>query len=114
MVNYTLEVAKDIEGEISVEVIDPRTLEPLDIETILKSLEKTNRLVIVDEDTERCSFAAELGFQINELGFDLLDAPIERVCARNMPIAGGFMEQHVLPSRDKIKQAIRNVAFREI
>jgi pyruvate dehydrogenase E1 component beta subunit len=109
MVNFALDVAKDLEGEISVEVIDPRTLEPLDLDTILDSIEKTNRVVIVDEDTERCSFAAELGFQIIEHGFDLLDAPIQRVCAANYPIAGGFLEQHVLPSRAKIKAAIQEV-----
>jgi pyruvate/2-oxoglutarate/acetoin dehydrogenase E1 component len=107
MVNLSLDVAQQLEGEgLGVEVIDPRTLEPLDLETILNSIEKTNRLVIVDEDTERCGFAAELGMQIVEHGFDLLDAPIQRVCAGNYPIAGGFMEQHILPSRDKIKAAI--------
>lgn len=107
MVNLSLDVAQALEGEgIEVEVIDPRTPEPLDLETILNSIAKTNRVVIVDEDTERCSFAAELGFQIVEHGFDLLDGPIQRVCAANYPIAGGFMEQHILPSRAKIKAAI--------
>jgi len=109
MVNMALDVADELEGEISMEVIDPRTLEPLDLETILKSLEKTNRIVILDEDTERCSFASELGMQIVEQGFDLLDAPIRRVCARNYPIAGGFVEQHILPSRERIKEAIQEV-----
>jgi pyruvate/2-oxoglutarate/acetoin dehydrogenase E1 component len=107
MVNLSLSVAQELEaGGISVEVIDPRTLEPLDLETILRSVEKTNRLLIVDEDTERCGFAAELGLQVIEQGFDLLDAPVKRVCAANSPIAGGFMEQYVLPGHDKIRAAI--------
>jgi pyruvate/2-oxoglutarate/acetoin dehydrogenase E1 component len=109
MVNLALQVAQAMEAQVSVEVVDPRTLEPLDLETILKSLEKTNRLVIVDEDTERCGFAAELGFQVMEQGFDLLDTPIRRVCAANVPIAGGLMEQHVLPGAARLTAAIEVV-----
>jgi pyruvate dehydrogenase E1 component beta subunit len=110
MVNLALRVAQELEAEgISMEVIDPRTLEPLDLHTILESVTKTNRLIIVDEDTERCSFASELGLQVIEHGFDLLDAPIKRVCAANSPIAGGFMEQHVLPGPAKIRAAVKEV-----
>ena len=109
MVNHALTVAEELEGQISIEVIDPRTLEPLDLQTILKSVEKTERVVIVDEDTERCGFGAELGFQIQEKAFDSLDAPIKRVCAANYPIAGGFMEQHVLPQPADIRKAIEEV-----
>jgi pyruvate dehydrogenase E1 component beta subunit len=104
MVNLSLKVA----GEgIEVEVIDPRTLEPFDLETVLRSLEKTNRLVVVDEDTGRCSFAAEVATLVMEHGFSLLDAPVRRVCATNTPIAGGYMEAHVLPSQEKIKSAVQ-------
>ena len=109
MVQQALQVAGELEGQISVEVIDPRTLEPLDLDTIMKSVEKTEHLVIVDEDTERCGFAAELGFQVMEHGFDLLDAPIKRVCAANYPIPGGFLEPHVLPGPEWIKAAIEEV-----
>jgi pyruvate dehydrogenase E1 component beta subunit len=108
MVNLALQVADELEG-ISLEVIDPRTLEPFDLVTVLQSVAKTNRLVVVDEDTERCGFAAELMAQVVEKGFDLLDAPIRRVAAANYPIAGGFMEQHILPSREGIKDAVRAV-----
>ena len=107
MVNFALDVADELDGQSSVEVIDPRTLEHFDLETVLESVEKTNRLVIVDEDRERCNFAGELGFKIQEQAFDSLDAPIQRVCAKNYPIAGGFMEQHVLPSRATLKAAIQ-------
>jgi len=106
MVNHAVEVANQLEGEISVEVIDPRTLEPLDIDTILDSVRKTGRMVIVDEDTERCGFAAELGFKIQHKAFDMLKAPIQRVCAGNYPIAGGYLEEHILPRRDQIRAAI--------
>lgn len=109
MVHLALQVARALEGRVGVEVIDPRTLEPLDLDTILKSLEKTNRLVIVDEDTERCGSAAELGFQVMERGFDLLDAPIQRVCAANLPIAGGLMERYVLPNAARLTAAIESV-----
>jgi pyruvate dehydrogenase E1 component beta subunit len=109
MVDLALQVAQELEGRISVEVIDPRTLEPFDLETVLQSVAKTMRLVVVDEDTERCGFAGELGMQVMEHGFDLLDAPIKRVCAANTPIAGGYMEQHLLPSAARLKAAIESI-----
>ena len=109
MVHYALKVAAELEGKISVEVIDPRSFEPLDLNTILKSVEKTGRLVIVDEDTERCGFAAELGFQVMEKAFDLLDAPIKRVCSPNYPIPGGYVEEAYLPNPDKISAAVKEV-----
>ncbi len=107
MVQLALKAAKQLEGEISVEVIDPRTLEPFDMDAVINSVEKTGHLVIVDEDTECCGFPAELGFRIQEQAFDELDGPIRRVCAANFPIAGGHMEQRVLPSVDQIVQTIR-------
>lgn len=110
MVKYALAAADTLADEISVEVIDPRTFEPLDLDKILRSLEKTNRLVIVDEDTERCGFAGELMAQVVEKGFDLLDAPMIRVCNRNLPLPGGYLEQLVLPSVDRVIAAIREVA----
>ncbi len=109
MTHYALQVAAELEGKISVEVIDPRSFEPLDLATILKSVEKTGRLVIADEDTERCGFAAELGFQVMEKAFDLLDAPIKRVCSPNYPIPGGYMEAFYLPNPEKISAAIKGV-----
>ena len=109
MVNIALSIARELEGAIDVEVIDPRTLEPLDLETILKSVEKTRRLVIADEDMQRCSFASELGFQVMEHSLDHLIAPIKRVCAANYPIPGGFIEKHVLPQPAQVKRAIEEV-----
>ena len=109
MVNKAKEVAEELEGRISVEIIDPRTLIPLDLETILESVAKTMRLVIVDESNQRGSFASELSAQVMEHGFDLLDAPVKRVNALDYPIPGGFLEEFVLPSNDKIREAIEEV-----
>jgi pyruvate dehydrogenase E1 component beta subunit len=109
MTQLALQAADELEGRIGVEVVDLRSLEPLDMNTVLQSLEKTERLVVVDEDTERCGFAGELCAQVIDQGFDLLDAPIKRVCARNYPIPGGYMEEHVLPNTERIKAAIEEV-----
>jgi pyruvate/2-oxoglutarate/acetoin dehydrogenase E1 component len=108
-VKLALEAARQLEANVSVEVIDPRTLEPLDIETILASVEKTGRVVIVDEDTERCGVTCEIAMRIMEKGFDLLDAPIRRVAAKNYPIPAGPMEELVLPQVGGIVAAIEAV-----
>jgi pyruvate dehydrogenase E1 component beta subunit len=104
-----LKVAEALDGEISVEVIDPRSFVPFDIETVLSSLEKTNRLVVVDEDWESGGFAATVSARIMEQGFDLLDAPVTRVTLPNMPVPGGYMEEYVAPNPEKIEAAIRAV-----
>ena len=109
MVQLAMEAADELEGKISVEVIDPRTLEPLDIDTIVKSVNKTGRAIIVDEDTLRCGVGAEIGMQIMENAFDSLDAPVKRIGAANLPIAGGYMEQYVLPKREDIVEAISSI-----
>ena len=106
---WAMAAAEQLESKISVEVIDPRTLEPLDMDTIMTSVAKTGRVVIVDEDTERCGFAGELATQIMEQGFYELDAPIKRVCAKNYPIPGGIMEKFVLPQPEWVLQAIEDV-----
>lgn len=112
MVKLTLEVAEklQIEKGISVEVVDPRTLEPLDTNTIVESVRKTGRVVIVDEDTLRCSVATEIAMQIMENAFSSLKAPIKRVGAANYPVPGGpFLEELVLPSTKGIADAIESV-----
>lgn len=109
MVKMALEVADQLQRDrgISVEVIDPRTLEPLDLETIIASVKKTKRVVIVDEDTLRCGVGAEIGMQIMENAFDYLDAPVRRVGAANLPIPGGwYLEQYVLPQLKDIADAV--------
>ena len=109
MVQWALDAAEKVKDKISVEVVDPKTLEPLDLETILKSVKKTGRLVIVEEGNARCGFAAELSMQVMENGFDLLDAPIRRVCTKNYPIPGYLMERHVFPKFEELVAAIEAV-----
>ena len=109
MYKHAMQVADKLEGEISVEIVDPRSYEPFDSETLMKSLEKTNHLVIAEEDHYRCGFAAEVMAQVFEQGFDLLDAPVERVCIENVPIPGGYLEPTVVPTPEKIEAAIRRV-----
>lgn len=107
MVYLFLQIAEIIQKEkgINVEVIDPRTLEPLDMDTIIGSVKKTKHLVIIDEDTERCGPAAEIAMQVMEKAFDYLDAPIKRVCAKNYPVAGAYMEQFILPQPQDMADA---------
>ncbi len=113
MVPWSLEVAKEYEGKgISVEVIDPRTLEPLDMDTIVKSVRKTGRVVLVEEDMVRCGTTCEILSQIVEQAFDALDAPIVRVGAKNYPIPGGVMEDFVLPQKKDIAAGIDKVLGR--
>ena len=108
-VTLALQAAEDLAGEgISAEVIDPRTLEPLDIDTILASVAKTGRLVVVDEDHIRCGPHAEIAFQVQEKSFKSLKAPVQRVGNRNMPIPmAQVLREAALPTKDKIIAAVR-------
>jgi pyruvate dehydrogenase E1 component beta subunit len=108
MVTLALQAAAALEERgISVEIIDPRTLEPLDIETIVQSVRKTGRLVVVDEDTERCGVGAEIGVQVMERAFDALRAPVQRVANPNLPVPYSRpLEGAVLPSQEGIERAI--------
>jgi len=108
MVNLTLEAAEQLASrDVSVEVIDPRTLEPLDIETIVRSVRKTGRLVVVDEDTARCGVGAEIGFQVMEHAFEALKGPVARVANPNLPVPySPPLEEAVLPSPASIQAAI--------
>jgi len=110
MVKMALDVANNLrEKGISTEVIDLRTLEPLDIDTIIASAKKTKRVVIVDEDVLRCGVTAEIGIQILEKAPNLLASPIRRVAARNIPIPAGYLERFVLPQPQDMADAIGDV-----
>ena len=108
-VTLALEEASKLEEQgVDTEVIDPLTLEPLDTERIVESVRKTGRLVVVDEDTERCGVGAEIGMQVVERAFDALKAPIRRVSNPNLPVPYSRpLEQAVLPSREKIEKAVQ-------
>jgi len=109
MVARALRVADKLEKEgISVEVIDPRTLIPLDEDTILSSVKKTNRALIVDEGHLRGGAAADLAALIADKGFDFLDAPVKRVTALDVPIPfSPVLESAAIPSDSGIEAAIR-------
>lgn len=106
-----LAVAEKLAAEgISVEVIDPRTLVPLDVETIVNSVKKTGRVVIAHEAYERGGIAGEIAMQIMEHAFDYLDAPIVRVAGRNVPIPYNLhLERAAVPQEDDIANAIRKI-----
>jgi len=111
MVHKALEVADEAANEgISVEVIDPRTLWPLDKETILRSVEKTGRFVIIDEGYGPCGFGAEVASLVAEEAFDYLDAPIKRVYSHHVPIPfSPVMKDFVIPGKDRILEAVRSI-----
>jgi len=111
MVHKTIKAAQILEKEsIEVEVIDPRTLVPLDKETILNSVEKTGRLVIVSEDVMKCGVASELSAMVAEEGLFYLDAPIKRVSVPDTPIPfAPEMEKVVIPQEEHIIKAIKSV-----
>jgi 2-oxoisovalerate dehydrogenase E1 component len=108
MLHRTLEVAEALQTEgISIEVIDPRTASPLDIPTILESVAKTGRLLIVDEAYGPCSLASEMAAQVADAGFNDLDAPIKRLNGAFTPTPySPSLEKAVVPQADQIKQAI--------
>jgi len=109
MVNKALTVAEKLgEAGISVEVIDPRTLLPLDTQTIVESVKKTGRLVVAEEGCLTGGFGAEVAAIVAKQAFDYLDAPIERVAARNSPVPfAPQLEATVIPGEDRIEAAIR-------
>jgi pyruvate dehydrogenase E1 component beta subunit len=101
------------EAGISAEVIDLRTVRPLDHETIVNSVRKTNRLVIVEEAWPLASISSEITYQVQKHAFDYLDAPIRRVCSLDVPLpyASTLVEAY-LPSVAKIVEAAKAVAYR--
>ena len=108
MVRRALKVADDLEEEgISVEVVDPRTIVPLDKATILASVEKTGRLVVVDPAHKSCSVASEISAMVSQEGFWSLQAPIQRVASLNVHFPfSPALEKLVFPNEDKIAEAI--------
>ncbi len=110
MVGKAIEASDRLRPDIGVEVIDPRTLVPLDEETILRSVQKTGRLVVVDEDYERCGFSAEVTAIAAEKAFGHLMAPITRVATPNVPIPySPVLEKHLIPSTEKIVRAVKEL-----
>ncbi len=111
MVHKALAAAERLAAEgINAEVLDPRTLAPLDKTAIVKSVKKTGRLVIVSEDCKTAGVSAEIAAIVAEEALDYLDAPIKRVAEPDTPIPfSPSMEQFVIPNEDSIAQAVRDM-----
>jgi pyruvate dehydrogenase E1 component beta subunit len=94
------------EHDVVAEVIDPRTLRPLDLETIVASVQKTNRVVVAEEGWPHGGVAANLAALIQEQAFDALDAPVQRVSGADVPMPYSKpLEQFAMPSEDDIVEA---------
>jgi pyruvate dehydrogenase E1 component beta subunit len=113
-VGLALEAAEQLAGEgIDVEVIDLRTLRPLDTDTILTSLASTNRLVVAEEGFPACSIASEVIAVCMEKGFDDLDAPVLRVCNEDVPLPyAANLEKAALIDTAKVVAAVKQVCYR--
>ena len=113
-VGLALEAAETLAGEgIEAEVIDLRTLRPLDRSAVLKSLAKTNRLVVAEEAWPTCSIASEIVALCMEEGFDNLDAPVLRVCNEDVPLPyAANLEKQALITAAKIVEAVKKVCYR--
>jgi pyruvate dehydrogenase E1 component beta subunit len=111
MVLKALNAARTLAGEgIEVEVIDPRTLRPLDIDTVIESVKKTGRLVVVHEAMKTCGVGAEIAALVQEKAFDYLDAPIKRVATPDVIIpVNRNLERMVLPQEEQIVEAVKSV-----
>ncbi len=112
MVTKSLAAAEQLAGDgIDVEVVDLRTVDPMDEETILASIRKTHRLVVVQETWPKCSVSSEVAAIAAEKALDYLDEPVLRVTAHEVPNPfAPVLEEYVLPSEEKIIAAVRRVA----
>ena len=98
------------ENDVDVEIVDLRTLRPMDVDTIIESVKKTHRLVVVEEDWPQCGLGAQVVDFVQHRAFDYLDAPMLRVTLADTPMPySGELEQSALPSPDKIYSAVMAV-----
>ncbi len=111
-VKIALEAAELLQAEgTSAEVLDLRSLAPLDEEAILATLEKTGSLVVVDESTPRCGIASDVAALCVERGFDFLNTPVRRVTAPHTPVPfSGVLEKAFVPSRERVVETVRELA----
>jgi len=113
MVPVALKAAEVLEQQgVSCEVIDPRTIRPLDIGTIIESVKKTNRVVVAEESHPFCGVGAEIAAEITERAFDYLDAPVKRVSGADVPMPyAKNLEDRAVPGVEQIVAAVREVAY---
>ena len=114
MVGKALEAAELLAADgIEAEVVDLRTLRPLDIDTVVTSVRRTNRIVSVEEGWPACGIGAELAARVMEEAFDWLDAPVRRVTGADVPMPyAANLEQLALPGAEDIAAAAREVCYR--
>jgi pyruvate dehydrogenase E1 component beta subunit len=114
MVYVALDAAAELaKGGVEAEVIDPRTIRPLDDALILRSVKKTNRCVIVEEGWPFAGAGAEIAFRVTSEAFDYLDAPVRRVTSEDVPMPyAKNLERLVLPSAEKVIAAVKEVLYR--
>src|SRR4029434_6708412 len=113
MVTVALKAADKLQEQgVSCEVIDPRTIRPLDMGTIIESVKKTNRVVLADESHPICSVNAEISHQIMEQAFDYLDAPVKRVSGADVPMPyAKNLEELAIPTVSQLVAAVREVSY---
>jgi pyruvate dehydrogenase E1 component beta subunit len=109
--SFSLEAAEDLAKEgIDVEVVDLRTLRPLDEQAIIDSVRKTNRAVIVEEGWPMAGFGSHIAYVIQKEAFDYLDHPVERVTQQDVPMSyAANLERESLPNSTRIKEKIRSM-----
>ena len=109
MVTKALTVSEKLKNKIDIEVIDPRTLVPLDIDTIINSVKKTNNVVIIQEAVRRGGIASDIQSCILEKAFNYLDSPVEIIAGENVVIPyNSILEAESIPSEEKILATILN------
>jgi pyruvate dehydrogenase E1 component beta subunit len=113
MVPAALRAAEELEKVgVSCEVIDPRTIRPLDIDAIVESVKKTNRVVVAEESHPFCGVGAEISAEINERAFDYLDAPVRRLSGADVPMPyAKNLERLAIPGFEQIVAAVREVSY---
>ncbi|MBT8473257.1 MAG: pyruvate dehydrogenase complex E1 component subunit beta [Marinicaulis sp.] len=113
-VKFSLEAAEMLAGDgVSAEVVDLRTIRPMDVETVLESVRKTNRVVTVEEGWGPCGVGAEVGWQVTQHAFDYLDAPPTRVTQEDTPLPyAANLEALSLPNAEKVVKAVNKVMYR--
>ncbi|MEX6633974.1 pyruvate dehydrogenase complex E1 component subunit beta [Hyphococcus lacteus] len=114
-VKFSLEAAEKLaENGINAEVVDLRTIRPMDVETVIESVKKTNRVVTVEESWGPCGIGSEVAWQVTQHAFDYLDAPPARVCQEDTPLPyAANLEILSLPNADKIVKAVKQVMYKD-
>jgi pyruvate dehydrogenase E1 component beta subunit len=114
MVSTALEAARQLEREgISAEVVDPRSLSPLDEDTIIESISRTGRLVVVDEDNPRCSVATDIASVAATRALEYLNAPVRLVTAPHTPVPfSPSLEDYYVPTPERVADAVRETVGR--